>query len=387
MSDEAFCSDATPTGAWKLVVEGGWRRPYAAPVHILEGRASLLRLRRAARSKANFGHSVLSIGDNLSEILAGDRGRRNDWAMRALLLRSLAYQAATGMRWRRRYIETDRNYSDFGSRKVDLGIMQAGDRRVGRQTRYVGTPSFSVPGPPVVISIFDSLGLAGSDPVAVPAARTQNSPELEHPCPPVVELATLVPPPGLGAWSRKSRASRRRQAYHRRQAYTRSYGDRRDAPEQDHFMHANNWGSTGSPLHFNQTPLAPPSRPLGNTARLGGPDLRTSCPPAHFLQQPSGTSTTNFVAAASGYGDKTAAWDRQLIAPLCFGDYGVVPAGSGPIFVIMVGTFDPTDFGIADDLCAWLVEDASVEGQIQDVKGKAHSAEMPMSLPLRTQAG
>ena len=176
MSDEVFCSDATPTGAWRLVVEGGWWRPYAAPVHILEGRASLLGLRRAARPKANFGHSVLSIGDNLSEILAGDRGRSNDWAMRALLLRSLAYQAATGMRWRRRYIETVRNHSDFGSRKVDLGIMQAGDRRVGRQTRYVGTPSFSVPGPPVVISIFDSLGLTGSDPVAVPAARTQNSP-------------------------------------------------------------------------------------------------------------------------------------------------------------------------------------------------------------------
>ena len=79
-----------PTGwvqpeRWHRVVAGAWRRPEA--IHNKEARAALLGLRRATQQPRNYGRSLLSLGDNLSEIMAFDRGRARSytvvWASRS----------------------------------------------------------------------------------------------------------------------------------------------------------------------------------------------------------------------------------------------------------------------------------------------------------------
>ena len=76
--------------------------------------------------------SSFSVGDNLSEILAGDKGRCADWGLLALLRRATAYQIACDIRWNRRHIRSKVNPSDAGSRRATLGWYRPGEKRVGR---------------------------------------------------------------------------------------------------------------------------------------------------------------------------------------------------------------------------------------------------------------
>ena len=73
-------------GRWRRVIVGAWRD--AGSVHFKEGRASLMVLRREARAPASHGLTVPSLGDNMSELLAQDRGRAADHALNALCRRS-----------------------------------------------------------------------------------------------------------------------------------------------------------------------------------------------------------------------------------------------------------------------------------------------------------
>ena len=118
---------------WKLVVEGAWRSTSA--IHTLEARIALLGLRRASRCLKNHHTRVLSIGDNMSEILASEKGRAADYSLRSLIRRAAAYQLGCGIMWRRRHVDTKRNISDGGSRKADRGVYQPGQRRVGPGSR------------------------------------------------------------------------------------------------------------------------------------------------------------------------------------------------------------------------------------------------------------
>ena len=114
---------------WKLVVEGAWKSTSA--IHTLEARISLLGLRRAARCVGSHHKRVLSIGDNMSEIVASEKGRAADFSLRSLIKRSAAYQLGCGIMWRRRHVDTKRNISDAASRKADRGVYKPGERRVG----------------------------------------------------------------------------------------------------------------------------------------------------------------------------------------------------------------------------------------------------------------
>eukprot|EP00972_Heterocapsa_arctica_P001072 151169-Heterocapsa_arctica.AAC.1 len=98
---------------WRRVVAGAWSRP--AAIHNKEARAALLGLRRAAGSVWMHDSLLLSLGDNLSETLANDRGRARDRELLAIVRRGAAIQLACGIGWRRRYVETQRNPSDEDS--------------------------------------------------------------------------------------------------------------------------------------------------------------------------------------------------------------------------------------------------------------------------------
>ncbi|CAK0883490.1 unnamed protein product, partial [Prorocentrum cordatum] len=102
---------------WQLVVRGAFLFP--APIHVLEGRTTLLGLRRATRSAAAHGCRVLSIGDNLSSMMAFEKGRCANPVLRQLACQSAARQLATGIQHYHRYSESKRNPTDYDSRAAD----------------------------------------------------------------------------------------------------------------------------------------------------------------------------------------------------------------------------------------------------------------------------
>lgn len=70
---------------------------------------------------------LVSLGDNMGEILAQDRGRSRDKALNTQCRQAAAWQLAAGTSWRRRHVPTDVNVVDKTSRLVDNGLLQPGD--------------------------------------------------------------------------------------------------------------------------------------------------------------------------------------------------------------------------------------------------------------------
>ncbi|CAK0861131.1 unnamed protein product, partial [Prorocentrum cordatum] len=124
---------------WQLVVRGAFL--FSAPIHILEGRTTLLGLRRATRSVAAHGCRVLSIGDNLSSMMAFEKGRCANPVLRQLACQAAARQIATGIQHYHRYSESSRNPTDHDSRAADRFELEPG------QTQR-GAPRDLAPAPP-----------------------------------------------------------------------------------------------------------------------------------------------------------------------------------------------------------------------------------------------
>ena len=114
---------------WRLVLRGGFW--YAEAIHMLEGRTTLLPLKRASRSTALHGHKFLTIGDNMSSLLSFERGRARDWGLRQLTRVSAARSIACELDQRHRYSETDRNPSDRDSRAAERGEVRPGQVQSG----------------------------------------------------------------------------------------------------------------------------------------------------------------------------------------------------------------------------------------------------------------
>ena len=66
----------------------------------------------------------LVLGDNLAEVLSFERGRARDHGLNAYCRQAAGLQIALNCRWRRRYVETDRNASDHDSRLADRANLQ-----------------------------------------------------------------------------------------------------------------------------------------------------------------------------------------------------------------------------------------------------------------------
>ena len=114
---------------WKLVVAGAWK--YSGPIHNKEARVAVMSLRHCTRSVSYHGTRVLTLGDNLSELCASEKGRASDRALRVLLQHALAYTLGPEVRWKRRYVESARNPSDHDSREI-YRLRAAGLSHYGR---------------------------------------------------------------------------------------------------------------------------------------------------------------------------------------------------------------------------------------------------------------
>ena len=103
---------------------GAWRHPSKIPV--LEVRTVVMGLRPAAARPALHDLIVLSLGDNMGELQAAEKGRSHDPILNCQCRRAAGLQASSGLRWRRCHVETARNPTDRASR-----LALAGDLRPG----------------------------------------------------------------------------------------------------------------------------------------------------------------------------------------------------------------------------------------------------------------
>ena len=88
------------------VLVGAWNKREA--IHMEECRVALAGLRHAVAVPWSRGCRVLSVGDNLSEILATEKGRADDHRLNALCRRSAAHQLGAEVRRDRRHVESER---------------------------------------------------------------------------------------------------------------------------------------------------------------------------------------------------------------------------------------------------------------------------------------
>ena len=144
----------------------------------------LLALRRACRSRANFGRRVLVFCDNMVSVLVLDKGRARSYALNVICRRAASLQLACGICLKGRYLETDRNPADEGSRKF-------GPRRLQKNTLDPVAAAAPSPSP--------QSSTSSSATVTPPLrklclARLLPKPQKIK----VLELAMLLPPPGLG---------------------------------------------------------------------------------------------------------------------------------------------------------------------------------------------
>ena len=100
---------------WRTVIQGEWS--YDEHIMVQEGRATLLCLRREARNVGSHGTLIGVLSDNLSSTLAFDKGRSSNFALLSLCRRAAALTIGCRFRFRIRYVETDRNAADKGSRE------------------------------------------------------------------------------------------------------------------------------------------------------------------------------------------------------------------------------------------------------------------------------
>ncbi|CAK0822447.1 unnamed protein product, partial [Prorocentrum cordatum] len=122
---------------WRRLLVGAWQRREA--IHMKEARIALVGLYHAVRDPASHGGAVLSLGDNLSEVLATERGRAHDPALNSVCRRAAAVELGAEVRWVRRYVETDRNPTDSDSRLAEQGILAPGESlRGGRLAARLG---------------------------------------------------------------------------------------------------------------------------------------------------------------------------------------------------------------------------------------------------------
>jgi len=105
--------------------------------HALESRVALMGPRFAAARPAFQDSVVVSVGDNMGEVLATEKGRATDPVLNAQCRRAAGLQVSAGIRWRRRHVETQRNPTDRGSRLACVGDLPPGSivRRTPQQRR------------------------------------------------------------------------------------------------------------------------------------------------------------------------------------------------------------------------------------------------------------
>ncbi|CAK0814975.1 unnamed protein product [Prorocentrum cordatum] len=102
---------------YHLVAADRWRWQ-DEHINLKEARVALMGLRRHCRSVRFLGSKLLTLSDSQVTVGAFEKGRSSA-GLQALCRRAAAYRLGGQITWRLRYIETDRNPSDFDSRRWD----------------------------------------------------------------------------------------------------------------------------------------------------------------------------------------------------------------------------------------------------------------------------
>ncbi|CAK0803468.1 unnamed protein product, partial [Prorocentrum cordatum] len=126
---ESFDLDEVPRGAPHRPEAAGaaGARPRSVKPEMVTG------IVPALPDKLLDGARWSSVGDNLSEIMATEKGRAVDHGLNALCRRAAALQLGAEIRWVRRYVESEHNPTDADSRLADKGVLKAGEAlRPGR---------------------------------------------------------------------------------------------------------------------------------------------------------------------------------------------------------------------------------------------------------------
>ena len=116
--------DFVAADRWVRVVRGAWRCP--GKIHALEARATLFGLKKASIETIAHGRVLFSVGDNLSSILAYEKGRARCEDLLAQCRTAAAYLIGAQIRWHHRHVESERNVTDFDSRAADRGEIARG---------------------------------------------------------------------------------------------------------------------------------------------------------------------------------------------------------------------------------------------------------------------
>ena len=132
-----FVSDSVPPipdslidrALWRRVVVGAWSSQSA--IHNLEARTSPMGLSALASDTANLSTEILSIGDNMAEVLATEAGRARNAELNVTCRRACAIQVGAQIRWPRRRAGSARNISDEDSRLADIGAIRPGQAFYG----------------------------------------------------------------------------------------------------------------------------------------------------------------------------------------------------------------------------------------------------------------
>ncbi len=161
---------------------------------------------------------LLSVGGNMGEVLGMEKGRSPDPILNCQCRRACGLQLASGIRWRRRHLETTRNPTDRGSRLALSGALAPGEtvsRSEGqRRSRFLSAragaarscglthaefaTAISAPVPkaslPVPLSLHSGTRFEPGSVAATADARLR---DLASFATPVSELPWALPPPFL----------------------------------------------------------------------------------------------------------------------------------------------------------------------------------------------
>ena len=110
-------SDILVEGSFRTLWMKKWRNQDES-INLKEARVCLSSLKRAGRVASQVGARKLTLCDNLSAVLAFEKGRSSSGAINRVCKTAAAIQAATQIRWRVRHVETKRNQADGPSRGV-----------------------------------------------------------------------------------------------------------------------------------------------------------------------------------------------------------------------------------------------------------------------------
>jgi hypothetical protein len=114
---------------FRRIAVGAWKDD--GHIHDKEGRIPLDGSRRSAGKTQHHDKRLLSIGDNMSEVLSFDGGLTKCHQLNALRRVAAANRIAAAITWTRRHVESVRNPSDADSRLPDAGLLRPGQRFCG----------------------------------------------------------------------------------------------------------------------------------------------------------------------------------------------------------------------------------------------------------------